>query len=160
MDESNVDPDGSLEMSSKRKPQFKERISNAYGHFAETTTFGGPVHTWVSPLLPWRLSWVFVLILLLAATIWNTREVVLDYFNWPVVTDVSVATEQRIPFPSVTVCNRNPVNCTKLAFAYIRHQDELNDLMYYSQCPLVLTSDPLRARIVCKINSFYIHTDM
>jgi hypothetical protein len=128
--------------------QFKSKFQVAFGHFAETTTFGGVNHTWVSTPWSWRMSWLLVLSLLLGATFWNTREVVNDYLSWPVLTTIQAANQESIPFPTVTVCNRNPVDCTKLAFAYIKHEEELNDLMYYSQCILTLTMNPLRSRIV------------
>jgi hypothetical protein len=127
---------------------LKTRLSNAYGHFAETTTFGGTIHAWISPRWPWRLSWVVVVMILIGATIWNTREVVIDYLKWPVVTTVQVADQQGIPFPSVTVCNRNPIDCSKLAYAYVKRQDDLNNLMYLSQCHLTLAYDPLRSKLV------------
>jgi hypothetical protein len=127
---------------------MEANLIRAYGHFAKTTTFGGAIHTWVSTGRPWRLSWTAVLTLLLGATFWNTREVVLDYLAWPVLTTIHKAHQESIPFPSVTVCNRNPVECTELAFAYIEHPEKLNNLMYYSQCISTLTTKPLRGRLV------------
>lgn len=127
----------------------KKGIKTAYGHFADTTTLGGAIHTWVSATWQWRLCWIFVMILLLGATAWNTREVVLDYLAWPVLTNIHKAHQDSVAFPSVTVCNTSPVDCTKLAFAYLEHPREINDIFYYSQCITILTSDPLRQRLVC-----------
>jgi hypothetical protein len=96
---------------------------------------------------------MLVLAFLLGATVWNTHQVASDYLTWPVVTTIRVAdAQQSLPFPSVTVCSMNPVDCTQLAFVYIENQRELNDLMFYSQCHLSLTVDPLRSKLVYKIS--------
>ncbi len=124
------------------------RLHDVYGHFAETTTFGGIIHTWASTSKPLQILWFSILAALVAATVWNTVEVVEDYLSWPVVTNIRVADEQNILFPAVTVCNRNPVSCTKLAYAYLANPAELNNLMYYSRCHLILSQSRLRTRMV------------
>ncbi len=83
---------------------------------------------------------------------WNRRMYINDYLTWPVVTTIRVSdAQQSLPFPGVTICSMNPVDCTRLAFVYIENQQELNDLMFYSQCYLSLTVNPLRSKLVHEI---------
>ena len=123
-------------------------LADAFGHFAETTTFGGVVHTYISPHFLWRASWVVIVFFLTCLTVWNTTQVVQDYLAYPVVTTVELADQASIPFPSVTLCNRNPIDCTKLAFAYIKNPEKWKELMGYSNCRTTLVTPPLKRRLV------------
>ena len=124
------------------------RLKAAYGHFAETTTFGGPVHTYISRTRSWRWTWVLITALMVAATMWNTYYVLTDYLSYPVNVKIEVTNQPSVPFPTVTICNRNPISCTKLAYAYVKYKEELNDVMVLSQCADSLKIHPLISRLV------------
>jgi hypothetical protein len=124
------------------------RARAVYVHFAETTTFGGVIHTHLSPHWAWKTIWVLIVLALFAATCWNCALVILDYWSYPVDTTVTVSYQPSVPFPTVTVCNRNPVSCLKLTFAYIRHPEVLRELMYFSNCWDSVTWVPLVYRLV------------
>jgi hypothetical protein len=126
----------------------KAGIKGAYVHFAETTTFGGAIHTYVSPHAVWRATWVLIVCFTTSVTIWNSNAIVQDYLTYPVVTTVELADQNSIPYPTVTLCNRNPVDCIKLAFAYIKDPFRLRDLMSLSRCKQTLVTQPLRRRLV------------
>ena len=141
-------PQAAVYENSDENCLLSQRITEAYGHFAETTTFGGAIHTYISPRLFWKVTWVVLVVTMVGATIWNTNQVIQDYLGFPVVTTVEIADHQSIPFPTVTLCNRNPVDCTKLAFAYMKYSEDLYALFACSGCMETMTENPLMYRLV------------
>ena len=128
------------------------RVLLSWKNFAEHTTLGGLGHSfhaknWIS-----KLAWILTFTFLGGSTIWNTFYVVHDYLSYPVVTRVKIKYESEVPFPSVTVCNRNPIQCTKLALAYLENEGTLKELMALSGCSKTVTRPPLIYRVT---NSFF-----
>jgi hypothetical protein len=88
---------------------------------------------------------------MVAATIWNTYYVLTDYLSYPVNVNIEVSNQPTVPFPTVTVCNRNPLSCRRLAYAYVAHKDELKDLMYHSGCSRIYGFHPWVSRLVSTV---------
>ena len=50
----------------------------------------------------------------LVKTVIDTIGVLDEYYEWPVVTRVELRSDGSVAFPSVSVCNLNPIDCTRL----------------------------------------------
>ena len=85
-------------------PQLKYEIKQ----FAEKTSLHGiagiinPKHSsWI------RLAWLLFFLLMLATYLFMLNQTLIEYFQYPVVTNVEYRTTDSIAFPSVTICNYN-----------------------------------------------------
>ena len=74
---------------------------------------------------------------------------------FPVGTTVELTDQASIPFPTVTLCNRNPIDCSKLAFAYIRNPAKIRELMTLSNCKDTLSTSPLNRMLVSSVQTLY-----
>jgi hypothetical protein len=137
----------------------KSAIASTWTKFAATTTLGGLFQAYESKHVAARVFWVSIFLTLTVATVWNTWKVVSDYLSYPVVTSITATYGTSLPFPMVTVCNRNPIQCPKLAAAYIRHPDELRSLMEYSLCWKTVLHAPLNKVVSAHALVSHVHMD-
>ena len=61
-----------------------------------------------------RICWMVIFIVLLVLTIYAVIGVFATYIAYPVETAISLKRFSNIDFPSVTVCNQNRVDCTRV----------------------------------------------
>ena len=118
------------------------RDGTRFSQWLDDTTAHGIVHVFKAPTLPRRILWgvVFsIACMLLAAAV---VERVYFYFTRTTATTISLETDLRaIPFPSVTVCNLNPI---RLSYAQQNNLTELFTFLYEpfeensSRCPNLL----------------------
>ena len=90
---------------------FRKRLAD----FRDTSTFGGFCTKVTSqkrsvPKFGWLLV-VFGGVVWTLANVWFTIGNYLEYNSF---TTVEVERQDKIPFPAVTVCNNQPVNCERL----------------------------------------------
>ena len=106
------------------------RDGTRFSQWLDDTTAHGIVHVFKAPTLPRRILWgvVFsIACMLLAAAV---VERVYFYFTRTTATTISLETDLRaIPFPSVTVCNMNPM---RLSYAHQNNLTELFTFLYSS----------------------------
>ena len=122
-------------------------IAAAWKSFVEKTSLVGLSYINSSTNFFTRGLWILIFIGLVAATAWNTAKVVSEYLSYPVETTVTVESKSTVPFPAVTVCNRNPVPCSKLAKAYFKYPEDLGPLMKTSKCTKTVTNLPLLSEV-------------
>ncbi|CAG0915974.1 unnamed protein product [Notodromas monacha] len=79
---------------------------------------------------------------------YNSYTVFMDYYNYPVLTQVTVSYERSLPFPAVTVCNLNPLPCTNLATAFIKQPVTFKDILIATECYEAITKKPLAAKVI------------
>ena len=76
--------------------------------FAENTSLHGMAGIINSKRSPWiRLAWLLSFLFMLATYLFMLSQTVIEYFQYPVVTNVEYRTTDSIAFPSVTICNFN-----------------------------------------------------
>ena len=112
--------------------------------FADSkTTLAGIFHAHFATNPVSKVAWAVAFLGLLGATIWNTTMVVTDYLSYPIQTTVTMSYQTSVPFPTVTVCNRNPVQCSKLVNTYFDNKEALAHLLELSGCIETVTQPPL-----------------
>ncbi|XP_043245044.1 degenerin mec-4-like [Amphibalanus amphitrite] len=89
-------------------------ISEVSDHAWSATGIGGLSHAHGARLPLMRLLWLVLFLVGLALTAIDVRRVVLEYLSSPHVTKTDTKYETTVPFPSVTVCNQNQVDCLLL----------------------------------------------
>ncbi|CAG0919462.1 unnamed protein product [Notodromas monacha] len=139
-----------------RKKSKAEEIAEIWHEFAARTSLGGIAQIENSTSNPVRIVWLGIFGALVGFTMWNTFAVAHDYFTFPVTTVVAVTSAGKLVFPTVTLCNRNPVECSKLAVLYVQDRDDgiVKNLLNYSGCLATVTKAPLIYRTKHSINSF------
>ena len=76
--------------------------------FSETTSFHGVFHMNHKGHPSWlRLAWVLAFVVILGAYLYMLSGTLMNYYSYPVVTNVEYKTTHAIKFPSVTICNTN-----------------------------------------------------
>ncbi|XP_014678934.1 PREDICTED: acid-sensing ion channel 1-like [Priapulus caudatus] len=78
--------------------------------FTSSTTPHGVNHACGSRLLPARAVWAAITLAFLA---YQHSLVLRRYFSYPVTVKVEMG-YSRLPFPAVTICNKNPVHMSRL----------------------------------------------
>ena len=58
--------------------------------------------------------WLLIFLGLLGLTLYSLVLLIVDIYKYPVLTSNYMERSQGIPFPAVTVCNLNRVNCQNL----------------------------------------------
>ncbi|KAF0293704.1 Acid-sensing ion channel 1 [Amphibalanus amphitrite] len=89
-------------------------VSEVSDHAWSATGIGGLSHAHGARLPLMRLLWLVLFLVGLALTAIDVRRVVLEYLSSPHVTKTDTKYETTVPFPSVTVCNQNQVDCLLL----------------------------------------------
>ncbi|CAG0918199.1 unnamed protein product [Notodromas monacha] len=126
------------------------KLSESWKQFAESTTLGGVGKINQTTSRPARIIWILIFALLCVITVKNTSEVLIDYFSFPVITDVEYKYQGGVAFPTVTICNRNPIPCSKLAAAYLKYPEELVRVMLLSGCKPSVSKPPLIFKMIRK----------
>ena len=57
------------------------------------------------------LIWFLIFSVLAYFTVDGIYEIVIEYFEYPVITSTDIKSEPEVDFPAVTICNLNRVNC-------------------------------------------------
>ena len=111
-----------------------------WSEFLMSTTLNGLVHFHMSERRVQKAVWIAVFLGLSAATVFNTFPMIMqEFLSYPV--DVKVSDSEGAdgePFPAVTVCMYNPIDCITLTRAYLQNREELRKIMYLSSCPIYL----------------------
>ena len=55
--------------------------------------------------------WCLIFLVLAYFTAGGIKEIVLEYFTFPVITTTDLSHRPELDFPAVTICNLNRVNC-------------------------------------------------
>ena len=122
----------------KQKPTFKERLCSRDTHkfrkYIENTTTHGVVRIFTGKSKVRRLFWAIVVVFAAGFCLYNIVDQMVVYANNPTVTTFTQkANPGGIEFPSVTICNLNPLK--KSIFESIVGKDTLsalNELLVYS----------------------------
>ena len=59
--------------------------------------------------LPIRILWLCAVLMCLGIGSWNSIKLLIDYYENPIITKVEEKMSRDIDFPSVTICNHNPL---------------------------------------------------
>ena len=86
--------------------------------------------------------WLTIFVFLVALTLWDLSQLVQDYLSYPVDVSTTLEHENAIDFPSVSVCNRNIVSCSRLKtflekcsnIDFCQHRTELQLLLVLGRC--------------------------
>ncbi len=79
------------------------------------------------------IFWSFVTLSLWGTTFFHVYQVITDHLRYPVFTSITIESPKSdtgYPFPTVVLCNRNPVKCSELFKLYFKR----NDLWAASGC--------------------------
>jgi hypothetical protein len=76
----------------------------------DVTTVHGIVHVFKGKSLIRKLIWTVIFLVATSYCLYNITERSIFYAGSPTSTAISVSVEQTVPFPSVTICNLNPIN--------------------------------------------------
>ena len=57
------------------------------------------------------LVWFIIFSVLAYYTVVGIYDIVIEYFEYPVITSTDITYEPEVDFPAVTICNLNRVNC-------------------------------------------------
>ena len=135
------------------KDPLVQNLKDAFNAFSEPSFTTGILKTFMATSRVMKFFWTFSIIVMLVATIWNTSMIIQDFLDYPVKTEVYESTQGALDFPTVTICNNNPVPCLKLAIAFIRRMRPyfLAALLEASGCLHTIGRDPLIWRLVCEL---------
>ena len=111
-------------------------ISEVSRHAWSTTGIGGLSHAHGARLPPLRLLWLGLFVAGLTMTANDVRGVVDEFLLYPHVTKTEARYAVAIPFPAVTVCNQNQVDCLRLLQHSLdaRHEATLRRVLLLSGC--------------------------
>ena len=84
---------------------FKERCSE----FALSTTSHGLNRIATSESWSGKILWTFLFLLLTIVFLYQSILLIVDYFQYPIVTKIKVINQQNQMFPAITVCNQNRI---------------------------------------------------
>lgn len=88
------------------------------------------------------IAWFIVIVSFTGFAIWQTCEVVNDYFKYETTFQERTDDDLNLPFPSVTICNLQPLNSGATAkLAMERYQQKLKELVVNSDMDVF---DPMR----------------
>lgn len=115
--------------------------------FAERTSMQGV--SFLSTSRSWyaRIIWSCLLLTSLAMLFYHLTYLMQIYYSWPKQTSVSLGFSP-LPFPTITICNTNPVKQSKLGHV----SNELYSFLYKAN-PSTLVKEQ-RKRRVCIIIDF------
>ena len=82
--------------------------------FGRTTNIEGINNAGRAPSVARLTVWLTIFVLLVALTLNDVMQLVQEYISGPVDVSTTLEHKDTIDFPSVTVCNRNIVNCDRL----------------------------------------------
>ena len=84
------------------------RVKKCFDHFAERTTLGTVIFMKEAVRWWYKLFWILIFLGGVCASAYNVYLLIDEFFQYPVNTQVTLSYE-KLPFPSITVCNINPV---------------------------------------------------
>ena len=84
--------------------------------YSTFTSVQGLVQFFASKNAISKAYWLIILVAATVGTYYNVYVVFDEFLSYPVVTDVKVAQNSSIEFPSVTICNANRVHCGNLLY--------------------------------------------
>ena len=83
-------------------------LSQELKQFGENTSFHGIAGIINAKHCLWiRLTWIFCFLLMAVIYLFMLTTTIINYYQYPVVTNVEYRTADEIAFPSVTICNMN-----------------------------------------------------
>ena len=138
----------------------EKSVKNTLKNFALNTNIEGINNAGRSREKVRLFAWVFIFIILVSLTCNDIRQLVNEYFDYPV--DVSTVLEHKdaIDFPSVTVCNKNRVSCRELKTFletdckaksdFCQHPKELKGLYDLGKCAAKLPTDDKKTKTTAK----------
>ena len=104
-------------MSEERPMVKKEKtIGSLVSSFADTTSLQGPPFIMRAGRWYSRSIWVFILILAFGATTAHLYYVCTQYYSYDSTTKITLG-YKSLPFPSISICNINPIRISKLRLA-------------------------------------------
>ncbi|CAG0917202.1 unnamed protein product [Notodromas monacha] len=114
----------------------QQRVDATFLKFAGRTSLAGIKQIQRAKSQETRVLWVGIFTFLFGFTLWNTLAVGIDFLSFPVTTIVNITSQTKILLPTVTLCNRNPVECSKLVALFLQHPGDegLKNLLNYSNC--------------------------
>ena len=90
------------------KEEYQSRVKKCLDHFAGRTTLGTVIFMKEAVRWWYKLFWILIFLGGVGASTYNVYLLIDKFFQYPVDTQVTLSYE-KLPFPSVTVCNINPV---------------------------------------------------
>lgn len=89
--------------------QPREGLKSLFTEFVETTTFHGIRYVFCGDSKFRRFIWLLFVLLATGVFTWNIAVLLKSYLNKDVVTRAGVLYQDKIAFPSVTICNFNQI---------------------------------------------------
>ncbi|XP_064080080.1 uncharacterized protein LOC135197065 [Macrobrachium nipponense] len=126
---------------SKNKVSYSHVLREVFGEFFQSTAISGVSNAGRSTYSVLCIIWIAISIAATYRTVIDVIAVITDYQSYPYNTKIQVQHRSEAPFPAVTLCNQNRIDCSKLIdkmLAYSQNDTEtsqqLIQLYNVSQC--------------------------
>lgn len=103
----------------------EETLSNAAFIWASNSPVNGIPNIVRSGSIWRRFAWLAIFLGCSGFMIYQIQEVFVKYYSYPVDTILTYTYEKEVTFPSVTICNKNPIRKSML----VRASSELKDML-------------------------------
>ncbi|XP_040583485.1 epithelial sodium channel subunit gamma-like [Lepeophtheirus salmonis] len=100
-------------------------LSEVCKNFGKKTSIAGLNHAVNSSSHLRRFAWLSIFFILMVFTFQTFLDTVLDFTSYPVLTSVNVTRKFNLPFPAVTICNLNRVQCTNLVYTQYQESEKM-----------------------------------
>ncbi|CAG0887052.1 unnamed protein product [Darwinula stevensoni] len=98
-------------------------VKGTLNDYVLSTSIPGLYHAGRNIHIIRKTLWLLVFFAGVILTALSVGDLVEEYFQYPVTTFVSLNHEDTLMFPAVTVCNNNPISCTKLAKFRLQYEN-------------------------------------
>ena len=93
----------------EKRKHMKKQVKNVFKDFMETTPIHGLPNIVRAKSWYQKIFWIFFVFVLLGFGTWLVTKAFLDFFDYPVVSEVQENIEIQPQFPAVTICNLEPL---------------------------------------------------
>ncbi|XP_046572220.1 degenerin-like protein asic-2, partial [Haliotis rubra] len=96
----------------KEKEKPRGNCVTFFTYFAESTSFMGIPKIWASPRLVFKVMWALFFLAATGVMIAQLVQLFTTFYSYPIKTSVKLGFTS-LPFPTVTICNMNPIMLSK-----------------------------------------------
>ncbi|XP_035673647.1 uncharacterized protein LOC118414024 [Branchiostoma floridae] len=115
------------EEKSSNDKKGKQTVSQLSKQFCDATTCHGLNRIGSAQSTAARLMWLALVLTAAALTMWQGSRLLTKYMLYPVQVKVNIVVNNRLVFPSVTVCNQNRLRKSKLNGSRFEPLIEIDD---------------------------------
>jgi len=101
--------ENSTETKPRKKPTIASELKSRIATQMETTTGHGCPNVVRTKYWPVRIMWIFLVFVALGASGYMVYRAIVAYLKYDVTTQISTVKEIPTQFPTVTICNINPL---------------------------------------------------